>query len=364
MKVIYILHLTKPDGSTISFMNMLDQLYTKGVEPFIIAPQKNLSTDFILHLDNKGIKYKLVRWITRENNLRYDFSRFPQGCFKWIKRIINYHIRRIFFRRDIYKVVKQFNPDIIHTNVGIMQSGYNAANKYGIPHVWHLREYQDLDFGYEFYPSKDAFIQKLKQSNVITISKDILKHFNLESAPNACTIYNGIEFKANTRLCFPKDKYFLCASRVSKEKGLNDIVFAFAQFHQINPDFKLLIAGNGKEEYIQELVELTRKFHCESAVEFLGFRSDVPELMAHATALLVGSLNEGFGRMTAEACFAGCLVIGRNTGGTKEILESVGGYLFDTNEELITQMQEVSSLDEDALKNMVTAIQVKAVKKY
>ncbi len=40
--------------------------------------------------------------------------------------------------------------------------------------------------------------------------------------------------------------------------------------------------------------------------------------MKTAKALIVPSFHEGFGRITAEAMFNGCLVIGRNTAGTKE----------------------------------------------
>ena len=40
--------------------------------------------------------------------------------------------------------------------------------------------------------------------------------------------------------------------------------------------------------------------------------------MSKALALFVPSSFEGFGFITVEAMFCGCLVIGRNTGGTKE----------------------------------------------
>lgn len=40
-------------------------------------------------------------------------------------------------------------------------------------------------------------------------------------------------------------------------------------------------------------------------------------LLKYASALLVASPSEGLGRMTAEAAFAGCMVIGYNAAGTK-----------------------------------------------
>ena len=66
--------------------------------------------------------------------------------------------------------------------------------------------------------------------------------------------------------------------------------------------------------------------------------------MAKAKALIVNSRFEGFGRMTAEACFNNCIVIGRNTGGTKEILEKTGGLLFSTEEEMLGRMIQVADM--------------------
>ena len=51
---------------------------------------------------------------------------------------------------------------------------------------------------------------------------------------------------------------------------------------------------------------------------FLGLRQDVLQLYSDATALIVPSLSEGFGFITAEAMFSGCLVVGHDVAGTKE----------------------------------------------
>ena len=66
--------------------------------------------------------------------------------------------------------------------------------------------------------------------------------------------------------------------------------------------------------------------------------------MKKATALLVASPFEGFGRMTAEACFNGCIVIGKDSGGTREILSQTGGYLYKTQKEMILHMEATASI--------------------
>ena len=86
--------------------------------------------------------------------------------------------------------------------------------------------------------------------------------------------------------------------------------------------------------------------------------------MKKAKALIVASYNEGFGRMTAEASFSGCLVIGRNTGGTKEILDETGGLRFNDNIELYNCMIKATNMNELEYKDIVSRAQNKAKEMY
>ena len=248
---------------------------------------------------------------------------------------------------ELDKIVKREKPDIIHTNVGTIHEGFWAAKKNHIPHIFHLREYQDKDFNWEIVPSKRLFCRMLKNSYVITITNSLGKHFNLENYNKKRTIYNGIYEKEKTALLFPKDNYFLCASRISKEKCLDDVVRTFSHFHQRYPHYSLVIAGTGSPQYIDELIKIAKEGKCEKSIVFLGHINNPFDYMKKAKAIIVASYYEGFGRMTAEAAFAGCLVIGRNSGGTKEILEEIGGFSFLDNADMLKAMEEVVWLGEE-----------------
>lgn len=76
--------------------------------------------------------------------------------------------------------------------------------------------------------------------------------------------------------------------------------------------------------------------------------------MKYAKALIVPSISEAFGRVTAEGLFAGCIVIGRNTAGTKEILsENNIGLLFNDNQELLYYLTDVEIKTPAYFKDMV-----------
>ena len=76
--------------------------------------------------------------------------------------------------------------------------------------------------------------------------------------------------------------------------------------------------------------------------------------MNNSKALIVGSYSEGFGRMTAESNMLGIPVLGRNSAGTKEILDQTqGGFKFETTEELINSMKLVNSMSEIEIDNFM-----------
>jgi glycosyltransferase involved in cell wall biosynthesis len=246
-------------------------------------------------------------------------------------------------QKKLGKVIKKFKPDIIHTNVGPVHIGYNIAKKMGIPHVWHIREYQNLDFNMHFFPTKKSFTRKLnsKFNYNIVITKGLFSYFDMQT--NAKVIYDGIDC-SNRILHGNKQKYFLFVGRLEGNKGIHDVINAFISFAKDNRStgYKLLIAGDGKIPYVNKLHKIVKKANLTDRISFFGYRNDVYILMQSATALIVASKCEGFGLITIEAIMNGCLVIGKNAGGTKEILENDNiGILYSSHEELVAAMLAV-----------------------
>lgn len=357
-KILYIVHSSMMSGAAISFLNMVRDMKKFGYEPVIAYPDYNET--FISILNKNGlehIKTDLTPLILNTSSLKN-------------KILYVYHFATLTIRlkkttKSFEELVRRVKPVLIHTNTGIIHEGFFAAKKIGIPHVWHLREYQDLDFGWQIFPSKKKFIDELSASNVIAISHGIFEHFKLSTTKDR-VIYNGILPETETVYKPQKQNYFLCASRVVASKGHEDVVKAFASFSKEHPDYRLIILGDGNRKFVDRLHKLAKKLRCNDQVKFEGYKivSETVKYMQEARALIVASKFEGFGRMTAEAAFAGCLVVGRDTGGTKEIIEHTSGVLFHDTNELIRAMNEIASLDVDTYSERVLQGQRFAVSNY
>lgn len=350
-------------GSTISFINMIKGLNEKGISVYIVVPKKDeFFTNLVINYvkDIYVVPIVMSIWPMIENNKEVSIRSLLFYLHYALSLIVIKYRSYIKLRR----IVREISPDIIHTNTGVVHEGYYCAKNFKIPHVWHLREYQDKDFNMKIFPSRHIFQKQLQDSYVISITKDILDNFALKHTYKHKVIYNGIFPNQSFDIHFPKKKNFLCASRLSPEKGHDDTIRAFAEFYRRNEDYKLVILGFGNDSYICKLKQLAHQLGCAQAIEWPGYKEDVKPYMKEAKALVVSSFCEGFGRMTAEAAFMGCMVIGRETGGTKEIMDLIGGASFDNVDRLVEKMDYVVNMPDDEYKRCVIRSQEIALKTY
>ncbi len=328
-------------GATISFLNLILNLDKRAFSPIVVLPKGSSRTNLEAIFDENKIEYHyavLVSSVLREFHIK--------NSLPWIVKFLLLPFKKRKSYTSLKKIVLSVNPDIIHTNVGVIHEGYHLARRYNIPHVWHLREYQTLDFKWNIFPSFNCYCSYLKNSYVITITEAIYHYFKLEKNQKAFPIYNGIFSLKDCVAPKPKDNYFLMASRISSEKGHIDVIKAFSNFTK-KDTYRIKVVGLCSDhDYLEKLQTVIREYKCEDRVDFIEFQKDIKPLMSNARALIVASFNEGFGRMTAEAAFCDTIVIGRDTAGTKEILSKTGGLPFSSIPEMTDQMERVSTMSD------------------
>ena len=117
-------------------------------------------------------------------------------------------------------------------------------------------------------------------------------------------------------------------SRLSPWKGQHVLLEALPQL----PGVHALFVGEalfGEAAYAHELRAQAAALGLESRVHFLGFRRDVPALMALSDVVLHTSTSpEPFGRVIAEGMLAGRPVIAARAGGAKEVLGEGASGVF------------------------------------
>ena len=150
-------------------------------------------------------------------------------------------------------------------------------------------------------------------------------------------------------------------SRLVPDKGLEDLIQAFALIHSSNPKTKLVIAGDGP--LINKLVELAEKLKIKDNVNFIGWQNNVPQTLALFDAFCLPTLREGFGYVFLEAQAAGVPVIATKIEPLTETMQDgESAILVPTHspENLASAIQKI--ITDDALKNQLIENGLKNVK--
>ncbi len=310
MKIVYICPSSTMYGDNIALLKLIPFLIEKGIKPFFILPNKKKG-EFVSALEKLGYEYKSY-------NVYYS-NCWNEGILGKIKTVIHHLLPQRKDYKLMVKDVRSFEPDIIHTNCSACNIGYKLSKKLKIEHVWHIREYLDLDAGLCYFPTKASFMCKITSNlnHCICITEDIFQHFNKPST--GTVIYDGV-FGEEIKIPILEkdDNYFLFVGRLAPAKGVDIILRTFLHYvENRNTSVRLKIAGTGDFKYTMYLKKIVQMHPCGQFVDFLGYRTDVYELMSKAKALIVASRFEAFGFISAEAMFCGCPVIGHNVGGTK-----------------------------------------------
>lgn len=360
MRILFISGSTANAGSPMALFNMACGLKERGHEIAVVFP---------------GHKGPILK--------RFEDAGFKLYCDEKYGLSINPSVLNIFQRRKkikaltnnthlkgyVHYVINDFNPDVVHTNIGPLNIAFNICQELGIPHVWHLREYQDLDMGIEFYPSKEKFIEKIHSAgnHSIAISQGIFDHWSL--GINDRIIYDGIYSKKNIPEFYSgeKENVFLFVGRLTRAKGFGMMLTTFKKFLKTHPGYQLQVVGKGCGIYGCWWKLWSKLSLPSGSIKYFGtiHSADIFGLMKKAKATVVPSKFEAFCFVGAEAMLNGCVVIGKNTAGMKEQLDNglrisgrEIGIRFSTKQELLDRLDMVADGKDDFSQMKAAARQV------
>lgn len=117
----------------------------------------------------------------------------------------------------------------------------------------------------------------------------------------------------------------MTVARLDPVKDLPTLIAAFAIVRRTVPRSRLVIVGDGPER--AHLTELVRRFQLTSAIDIMGYRADVRQLLPAADVYASSSISEGVSITILEAMAAGVPVVATAVGGTPEILTEGTGQL-------------------------------------
>ena len=207
------------------------------------------------------------------------------------------------------------------------------------PHQFTRKDYHQL---------KTWTAQSIKKAHhIITVSnfskKEIQEIYNIP-ASKITVAPNGVgdpSKKLPSRS--PSFPYFLCLGTLKPNKNIPFLIRSFNQFIKNHPDYKLIITGK-KGWLYSEIFSQVKLLKLEKRVIFTGFVTNLKKwsLYKNATALVIPSLYEGFGRPVIEAMKVKCPIIASSIPSLKEVVGQAGLFIDPKNQKtLIFAMNQI-----------------------
>ncbi|NNH00127.1 glycosyltransferase family 4 protein [Acinetobacter sp. ANC 5414] len=219
--------------------------------------------------------------------------------------------RNVFVLYQMYKVLKQLQPDIVHVH------GNKAAAIVG-----RLLSFINIPSVATLHSRKKNTKMFRPYDAVIAVSPNAAETLNHK---NTHVILNGIiPPKLQSSLIKPKKKIVLAVGRLVPVKGFDVLLNAWKNVQ----DAELWIVGDGFEEH--KLRDLIGLLNLNDSVQMLGYRSDVVELMQQATIYVMSSHYEGCPYTMIEALLCEVPMVSTSVGAMTMVLPKK--YLIPPND--------------------------------
>ena len=318
---LFVCHGNELGGGELAMLEAVESLRARNIESHVIVPHDGRLRKLLVEngISNSIISYEY--W-TASNDARMAIT----------KNQIN-----IEATAKIAKIAKNINPTFMVNNSMVCPWALPAARALELPLMWLIHEFGDLDHNFQFdydittlrkfisdeadivVCCSDAVSQKFDSKNVHTIypmlaSQSIVERSEQEAEP----IFTS---KATLKLCM--------TGRIQETKGQLYAVQALAELKKKGIKTELVLIGDADEKYLNKLQTEIKKLDVVKQVIFTGFKTNPYALLKQCDIALVCSVNEAFGRVTAEAMLLGKPVVGSRSGGTSELIEhKKTGLLF------------------------------------
>ncbi|MBI4687082.1 MAG: glycosyltransferase [Nitrospirae bacterium] len=365
--------------SAVFFANLMRELAPKVNELIIITPRPYIPRSFAKI--NKGWqKWFLDPEVTKENGMeiiRPHVLLLPGVRFEGINGILI----QLSLISLLHKLIRKRRIDVI-LGYNMLPEGIASvrlANMFKLPAVfWAIGD--DVNI-FANHNEINRYLSKKcieKSSIVLTESKDLEDKIIALGANRGRveTFYKGIDvsqFKSlpskdvmirNLKLN-PARRHLLFVGRLTREKGIYELIHAFTSISKRYPDMDLLLIGEEMEKV--QVMDILRHHGITKRVILKGIipYNEIPKYMKASDFMALPTWAEGLPNVVMEAMASSLPVVATDVGGIPEVLKhrvtglSVPPKNIEKLKDALIEMIEDKQLRETCVRNAKELIEDK-----
>ncbi|MDI1323959.1 MAG: glycosyltransferase family 4 protein [Algoriphagus sp.] len=277
------------------------------------------SEGFIVRIQNLGI-------------LRRKYVN-PTGLLNRLSKNLNAY-------RFLDELHHEFGFELVYSNTLAVIVGAYWAKRNCLPHIWHI---------HEILPGPAPLVKLLAKmldsstSSPIVVSNAVSNHWKSKlKLAKPEVIHNGIPYdefliaypNAKSEIGLPVDKLIITMiGRINPGKGQLFFLEIARTIFKTYPQCHFVLVGDpfpGYEHIQEEIRTIIEKKELKEKVTDLGFRTDVPKVLAASDIFVLPSiLPDSFPTVILEAMAAGKPVVATRSGGAAEmVLDGETGFLI------------------------------------
>lgn len=251
--------------------------------------------------------------------------------------IRHYQIPDISSKKDIFKICRTVKKIVEKEQITVIHSHHRMA-----------AFYTEILFGSSIIKIANAhntfFDKKLltrfayRNTKVIAVGEMVKKNlvgFYKISSEQITVIHNAIKPFDGKISPIPllteyrENGYKIIGNvgRLSEQKGMEYFINAVPGVIEKFPKTKFVIVGDGEDK--DKLVNMVKQMNLDEYITFLGYRSDIQNVMSQMDFIVLSSLWEGLPLTPIEAFSVGKMVVATAVDGTPEIVQNgINGILI------------------------------------
>lgn len=233
--------------------------------------------------------------------------------------------------RFLSELHHRFSFELVYSNTLAVVIGAIWAKRNKLPHIWHIHEILPGPL-----PLVKGLASLLEQStpNPIAVSQAVADHWQpLLKKSKLEVIHNGIPYRAffeakpslKQELGIPSSRFLIgMVGRINPGKGQLFFLQIAEEILKSYADTHFVLVGDpfpGYEPILEEIKTQIQQKGLERNVSYLGFRDDIPEVMASLDIFMLPSiLPDSFPTVVLEAMASSKPVIATKSGGASEMV--------------------------------------------
>ncbi len=242
-------------------------------------------------------------------------------------------------QQQLNEEILRFGAQCIHTHdYKSHLFGYLAARRGNIPLVATLHGWTRETVKLKMYELVERFLLR-RFDAIVVVSEGMAQDLRKRGFPDAMlqTIENGVDTEqfspdnaAADRAEFgfgPGDYVFGVIGRLSREKGQEVLLKAFARVLADHPHVRLLLVGDGPEK--PALLALAAELGIAGSVVFAGLRNDIEQILPAIDCCVSPSWTEGMPMTILEAMACQRPIIATEVGSVGKLLQGGAGFLVE-----------------------------------